>query len=132
MANPDLSISIPWYRLLITLWNRTGGATSAGFLSPTTPGGSGQPQTLGASPFGFTATSGGQLLVSRKYTVGANGVRTREAGGETVEFSRDGGATFYFAATAPALLPISYQDQIRISWFTPGPPTVIFFPIAQL
>lgn len=131
IANNDLTVSIPWYQLFITLWNRSGGSAGGGFITPTTPGGKGQPQALSTSPFTLLTSTTGVLLITRKYTVvPGTGVRTREAGGETVEYSRDGGTTYYLAGSAPLALFITAQDQTRVSWFTSNPPIVVFFPIA--
>lgn len=133
VVNNNLTVSVPWYQFFVTLWQRdglgNGVPANAVNLTNLTPGGTQEPQTLEASPFDLLTGVVGQLLVTRKYTiVPATGVFTREAGGETVEFSRNGGTTWFLAGHAPLLLPLAAGDMARVSWRTAGPPIVIFFP----
>ena len=133
IANPDLTVSIPWYQFFLTLWQRSGGSTTptqAINLTNLTPGGITSPQTLVASPHLFVAPQVGQVLVTRKFSVvEATGVRKFERGGETVEFSRDGN-NYYLIGSAPSILTAQFGDSVRVSWFTSDPPIMIFFPSA--
>lgn len=129
-VDPNLYISIPWYQLLVSLWRKTGGSivpANVVMLTSTTVGGKAQPIVLATSPFQFTATEGGQLLVTWPYSLTPQ--FSRESGGEVIEFSRDGGTNWYLVGSAPRMVQVSAQDTVRVTWFTPGPPTVVFFPI---
>ena len=113
IANVDGTITIPWYRLLITLWNKTGGAnvptTGVGLFSSSI-GGTEILQVLAASPFTFVAPVVGFLT----------------AAGGKIELSRSGpwrevsitGGSFWLQA----------GDSARVTWFGDAPPEVIWWP----
>ena len=132
-------LAIPWYKLLITLWQRSGGSfiptsgsvilqntlggiqavdatsgTILGYVNLTAAvGGPAQPQVLGASPFTFVAVGPGTVVVY---------------GGE-VEVSRNAGVTWYSVTLNGGSVPLLLGDRIRVTWFDPAnPPVVTFFP----
>ena len=127
-----------WYRFIISLWQKQGGSTTAlqgvtviqnnngvltaqnalsgqsnGIIGTSTMlGGAAQPQTLGASPFTFTAAKSGTLVVF-----------AAEA-----EISRDGGVTYYAVTLTGGAIPVLNADKVRVTWLTAVPPKVTFFP----
>lgn len=131
IANPDGTLTIPWYLFLISLWQKLGGSTvptTAGVLTSATPGGKAQVvPTSGVSPFQYQALEGGQFLVTWPYETVPQ--FSREAGGEAIEFSRDNGTTWYLVGSAPRMIGLSTNDLVRVTWYTPGPPMMVFFPV---
>lgn len=139
-VNPDRTLSYPWYRLLITLWQRTGGSvvstTGSAFLNlvgslldayrssdgtrigtvqmDNSAGGPAAVQVLGASPFIFTAPICGTLLV--------------ESG--QIEFSRDSGANWYVFGLAGGATHLMAGDQVRVTWYNVAP-KVVWMPGAS-
>jgi hypothetical protein len=85
-----------------------------GNLQPEGPGGSAQPQVVGASPFIFTALVNGFLVVFAA----------------KVEVSRDGGGTYYQVTLNGGAIPLNQNDKVRVTWFEAQAPTVTFFPNA--
>lgn len=73
-------------------------------------GGTPQVQTVGASPFGFTAASDGTLVVFSS----------------KVEVSRDG-ATYYTASLTGGSFRVLLGDRVRVTWVS-LPPLITFFP----
>lgn len=95
-----LSVSIPWYRLFIALWQR-------GSPAPV------QLPTITLSPYVYKATQTGTLTV-------ANG---------TVELSRDDGAMWYACSSGTAnATPMLGGDSARITYADPATVAVAFFP----
>jgi hypothetical protein len=130
LVNQDGTLTIPWTRFFVNLWRRIGGSTTdlnATNVVTTQVGGAEQPQNFTANPFVFSAQSLGTMLVTRKYST--NGGLRREAGGDIVEFSRDNGVTWQLAGGCPMAMPLSAKDQLRVSWFSPSPPMLIWLPI---
>src|SRR5258706_14685811 len=127
-----------WYRFIIILWQKEGGSfttlqgatvlqNNGGVLSAlnalsgqwngtigtsASPGGAAVPQTRGASPFVFTATRSGSLVVF-----------AAEA-----ELSRDNGVTYYAVTLTGGAIPVLNGDKVRVTWFTAVAPKVTFFP----
>ena len=138
-VSKDLRIGIPWYRLLITLWQRTGGS-----LVPTTgtvvlnntvggiqavdaltgtvlgyvflgsaSGGPAVPLAVGASPFVYQALGPGTIVVT----------------GGQVEVSRNGGGTWYLVTLNGGAVPMVTNDKVRVTWYdNTNPPVATFFP----
>jgi len=126
----------PWYRLLITLWQRTGANLPIGgtVILNNTPGGiqaldagtgallgyvpltaavGGPPVVLApaVSPFGYQATAPGTLVVT----------------GAQVELRR--GAIYYIVSPAGGAIPMLINDIVRLTWYNPAQlPTATFFP----
>lgn len=135
------TVTYPWYRFLVNLWQRTGAGMAlppnavilldsngtppvqafdaiTGELIGTVPlsgsaGGPAQPQTLAASPFVFTAGEAGTLTVF----------------GGQIELSRDHGLTYYLVSLTGGPVPLLKGDKVQVTWFSTQPPSpVIFFP----
>jgi hypothetical protein len=147
LVTEDDTVSIPWSRFFIALWQKTGGSivTVAGttliqqvgnlfelfgvsggtsltylatLLTPKSFGAAVQVQTLAASPFTYTATVGGTLVVFSGQ----------------VELSRDSGANWYMVGLTGGAIPMLNGDRVRVTWFESGVanrPTVTFFPMAN-
>jgi hypothetical protein len=131
MVNPDLTITIPWYQLLIGLWRRTGGSTTpvtAQNVITTQTGAPAQVLVPVGTPYEYSPKTLGNLVVTRKFS--SLSIFNGTKGGETVEFSRDGGQNWYIVGCAPVILPLLAGDFVRISWFLAGAPTVVWFPTA--
>lgn len=131
-------ITIPWYRLLISLWRLAGGSQvpisqavyfllvapeevevvsvvsgPIGFLQlQNQPGQPAVPQTLGSSPTTFLA--------------GVTGMMSVFAGKS--ELSRDGGSTYYPVSLTGAAIPMLKGDICRISWVGTNKPTAVWWP----
>lgn len=127
--------SIPWYRTLIDMWKKLGGSSSNtpdmvffqqingsifAFDSasgdplgqiPSLIAGPAQPQILGTSPFVFTATVAGTLVI--------------DSG--KVEISRNNGVTWYQCSLQGGAIPMLIADKVRITWFQQTP-VVAFLP----
>ena len=129
-------IQTAWYRFLLDLWRKTGASNSnpaqsiylqytpsgqVGYYStdtgqligitplPNQPGLPAQTQAPLASPWIFTATETGNLIVD-------SGL---------VEFSR--GSLWITVSQAGGTVPMLLNDRVRITWFKVVP-TVIFYP----
>lgn len=94
-------ISVPWYRLLINLWARTG----------TAPGVAQQQIVLG-SPFLYQAADSGTLIY--------------DSGQATI--SRDNGTNWYSCGQGGGAIPMLVLDQVRIVWGVT--PVVVWLPNA--
>jgi|SRR5215469_8832712 len=125
-----------WYWFLLQLWRACGGSfnqisqssflqqvdiyeSSTGkflgkIISSNTKGTPAEPQTLNTSPFTFTADSLGMLAVY----------------GGDVQFSRDGGATYYPIGLTGGSIFMLNGDMVQVTWFSTTPPTVTWFPTA--
>lgn len=141
-VNPDGSLSIPWYKFLIALWQKTGGGNTPvqqstyikpigggnfavfdattganlGTITTVSPsGGPAQPKVVGASPWVFVAITIGTLAV--------------ESG--QVELSRDGGVTWDVFSLAGAAVPVLVGDEVRVTYYN-STPKVTFFPTLGL
>jgi hypothetical protein len=88
-------------------WSRFWGGLFTG-----TPTGPISVITVSASPFTYTATAGGTVIIS-------GGTVTQ------VKFSRDG-ATFYVTGQTAGMFPVSQGDQLVITHSVP--PTMTFVP----
>lgn len=75
-------------------------------------GGLPQAQALGISPWTFTATFQGTLLVF----------------GARVDFSRDAGATFFPVTLQGGAIPMLVGDLVKLTWFGDPPESVVFLP----
>lgn len=141
MVDPETGLlAVPWYRLLIGLWQRLGGNTNA-FPSavygqqvgqtvnlfnaqtgePIGPGpisfGVLSPlpeaaQVVGTSPTTLTMTEPGMLVIS-----GGSQTEVRRPPGAFVVASLTGGALWLLAG-----------DQVRLTWFAGPAPTATLFP----
>lgn len=116
-ANQNVQIGIPhwntpfvdsngvltyqWQSFLTSLWQ---GSNIA-------PGGTAQPQALTTSPFRFTANEAGSMAIE---------------GSDKIEVSRDGGITWLRVGTSEGLVPLRFDDQLRVT-FT-GFTTVVWLP----
>lgn len=131
-------ITDPWYRLLVSLWRKLGaqaldltnavyftfdGSTvsiwsvTTNTLQGTIPfqtavGGPAQAQAPLTSPFVFIPASPGTAIVSSAQ----------------VEFSRDGGATYYLVTLQGGAVPMLLGDRIRVTWYGATLPIVTFMP----
>jgi len=129
-------VTVPWYRFFLSLWKKSGGVFSSvtdatyieqsgntAFLHDsasgdvigttvldTTVGASPVPIALGSSPQIFVAPSPGWYSI---------------IGADTVEVSRDSGATWYQIGTVEVQVPVVHNDWVRATWTTL--PTVIWF-----
>lgn len=139
-VNEDGTIAFAWYRLLITLWQRTGNG----------PGGADTPNVVYLSEdaggigaylvddntfLGYLATSVivpgaavAQVLVTSPFVFTAGGPGTLTAFGGGVELSRNGGGTYYQVGLQGGAIPVQTNDKIRVSWTGASPPETIFFP----
>lgn len=140
IVNPDGTLDWVWYRFLISLWQRSGGASPG----PTPPqvtvtlqlnggllqafefpsgqligtldilglaGQTGEIQQPEISPWSFSSSSAGTLVVySGK-----------------VEVSRNGEA-FTPLGLCGGAVPIRAFDSARVTWFGPDAPTVVWLP----
>lgn len=142
-VDSDGSLARPWYRLLITMWQKLGAANSPnpslgvylaqapGGGTPLTAfdsvtgaslgvvetsssvGGPAEPQVLGASPFVFVAPTSGMLA----------------ANGGSIEISRNNGVTYYPVGFTGCGLRVLMLDRVRITYRdAANAPTVTFFP----
>lgn len=137
-AAGDVRISVPWHRFFVDVWKKLGsGQSSAAAMAylvlnsdgtvdmydsatnkligqvqiQPAQGGTEEPQTVETSPFIFTATNFGYLLVSSGQ----------------VELSRTPG-TFYIVSLVGGYFAMEPKDSIRVTWYGASPPKVIFFP----
>ncbi len=127
----------PWPRLLISLWQKVGGAaaTTASSLYlllsnnvvvvysaangakvgdmavANLPGGIPVPQVLGLSPFVFKCTQQGTLAIDSGQ----------------VELSRNSGLTWYTVSLVGGAIPIQNGDWCRVTWYK-TPPSVVYLP----
>lgn len=132
----------PWYRVLISLWQKLGGSKSSlpasTFLQQAGTSvvafnaldgsqiGSGplafgkvnglamETLLVGASPATLVATSSGTLVIS---------------GGGQVEISRPPGP-FILASLVGGVLPVIGGDSVRLTYFSGPAPTAHFFPFS--
>lgn len=95
-----------WWNFLLTLLNRTGGASGASAGPPLVV-------SLSGSPFLFTAPSNGSLIVAG-------------GGVSNMQYSRPGSA-FLDVGQFYAPFPLNQDDQVRITYISPAP-TVVFLP----
>lgn len=143
LTNEDGTISLAWYRLLISLWNRTGSnkiidpravvlqldpdgivelidSTTGEVLGTVVTtaafaGGPARRQVVGASPFVFVADGPGTVVVFAAQA----------------ELSRDGGATWFKVTLQGGAVPVLIGDRVRVTWYGAGAdnlPEVTFFP----
>ena len=134
-------LALPWQRVLLNIWLKTGGSNSivsglvyisevAGtsdqleafdvqtgqslgvLLLNATVGGPAQPQELTLSPFIFTSEVDGTL--------------TSKTG--EMELSRDDGTTWYPFSVTGGAIHLKRADLIRVTWFGSAAPQVTFFP----
>ena len=140
-TNSDGTVALAWYAWLRSIWIRTGcnageqpGSVQTASVvaqnpasqlngysltgedlgvigTSTSPGGPAEVQTLGASPFVFTAGLAGSLLVSSG----------------KVQISRDSGVTYYTVGLQGGLIPVLATDLVEVSW-TGSVPSVVFLP----
>lgn len=90
----------------------TGTINSGNTVTVTTPvvGEAAAAVAAGASPFTYTATFQGTMIVF----------------GGQVEFSRDSGASWILASLTGGFVPMLVGDQIRVTWFGASAPTLTF------
>jgi hypothetical protein len=133
----------PWYRLLISLWKRTGG----GFLNSSNSVYIGQAPVGSGAPLAAYDSNTGKLigmlylknvagapaivlnLISNPFTFTAGGDGTLIVFGGKTEISRDLGATFYPTSLVGGAIPVLIKDKIRITWFGAVAPQTVFLPI---
>lgn len=136
-VDEERMILYPWYRLLVALWQLSTGSgqipvyqavffkqispgeieafdTSEGGLIGTLrlkdfPGAVEEPQTVGSSPFNFTAPGDGTFVASSC----------------KIELSRAGG--FYLVSLTGGAVPMMRNDVVRLSWNGPDP-VAVWFP----
>lgn len=138
--NSDGTLAFPWYRLLISMWNKLGQSTSqvanAVYLqlsgantltayeaatgkeiaivsTSSAVGGPAQVIVAGASPFNYKAQVNGTLVVF----------------GARVDLSRDA-ATFYPVSLVGGPIPLLLGDIAQLTWFSAVAPTVTWLPSA--
>ncbi len=138
----DGRIAIPWYKLLVALWQRSGGGNTpvqnSTYVAPigggnfavfnsvtgdnlgtiTTVAPTGAPvqvQAVGVSPYVFTSAGIGTLVV--------------ESG--QVEISRDAGVTWFVLSLAGASVPVLVGDKVRVTYYNVAP-KVTFLPTSGL
>lgn len=127
-------ITQPWLRFLLALWTQLGAGTvpiSGGFIAAKgTRGGSEEPQLLVASPFNFTATIFGTLIVSHPYSINlATGERSVQAVDCSTEMQRPPSALYHLVGFGLAVVPLVYGDHARVSWVGSTPPLVTWLPV---
>lgn len=112
--------SIPWIHFFQFLYSRIGGssAPSNTALADAIAGGNTGPIvpiTVSASPFVYTASSAGSVILS---------------GGsiENVEFERPP-AGFISVGSFRGAVPMGQNDQLRVTYTAGQPPTMTFVPI---
>ncbi len=138
-TTPEGRLAAPWYRWFITLWRLTGAQvldwTRSVFFQTSAsgnglevfsaadnsllgsvayigrPGAPAEVQTLVASPFVFGPTvRAGVLVVS----------------GGQAEVRRSG--IWFPIGLVGGVIPVLPEDSVRVSWFGPEPPPVVFLP----
>src|SRR5215469_10962496 len=113
-TNPNLTITIPWYRFLVNLWRRTGGSNvpqNAQALYDQSSGGAEEVLNVGNSPLVFTATLVGFLTVF----------------GAQVEINRTG--QWRLVSLVGGSFWLMNGDLARVTWTGVGPsarPTVVW------
>lgn len=133
------NISIPWYRLLISIWQQIGGGKNSAasvylgiaddgsltayssidgsVIGPIEVSGGvpapAQPQTLSTSPFVFEAQEPGTLVVG--------------SGKLELERSPD---PYRLVGLVGGAVPVLIGDLVRVTWTSLAPPTV-FYPSSQ-
>lgn len=131
-------LALPWYQLMIELWQKQGGGTSTasatiilqyngvnvgmydavtgaflGNVSISNPvGGAAVNVVPGASPFTYTAPQAGTLIVAAAQ----------------IEISRDSGANWFIASVTGGTVPVLFDDQVRMTWYGPNIPVITFLP----
>lgn len=136
------NITHPWQRLLIALWQKTGGSgtlpnsstyvapiggsnfgvfdavtgTLLGVITTVSPSGAAaQPVSVSASPFVFTSAGIGTLVM--------------ESG--QVEISRDHGATYFIGSLTGGFVPLLVGDKVRVTYYN-SVPKITFLPTQGL
>lgn len=135
--------SLPLTRLLITMWQKLGGALTTvqnTALVQQASVGAGAPLTATNAQTG--APIGTILLTddlaggpAQPQSLGASPfefeatdkIGTLVVSSGQVEISRDAGATWYIAGLAGSALPLLSGDLARVTWFNSAP-TVVFLP----
>lgn len=127
-------VSIPWYQLLVSLWQKAGAAytqvatavalqlsgssiqaintatgQSLGFLVTSGAVGPVTPLAPGASPWVYQATSPGTIVVTSAQ----------------VELSRDG-VTWYIVSPMGGAIPMQADDQVRLTYYGAAPAATFF------
>lgn len=149
VVNPDGTITEAWYRLILTLWLKTGSQTavlgdaaslqnsiviSMKTLAAGVPLKAWSPLTgeeigivvianVGGGPAIPVSTGGGSPLT---YTATVDGSFLAESG--KVELSRDAGATWYTVSQVGGTIPMLKDDKLRLTWYSTAP-TCVYFPI---
>jgi hypothetical protein len=138
-VEPNRLISIPWHKLLITLWQRTGGSIvpASGSVSLYNTGSGIQAiDNASGTVLGFVylaSASGGPAVnvpatgTGQVYQAAVPG--TLVVFGAKVELSRDGGANYFSVTLQGGALPMLVNDKARMTWFNPAtPPIMTWFP----
>lgn len=113
LVNADGTITVPWYRLFISMWQRTGGSTvpaTSQVLYSNAAGGQEVVLSAPASPITYQAPSAGSLVASSG----------------KVEVSRTG--TFRQVSLVGGAIWLATGDSVQVSWMGNEPPTVVFLP----
>ena len=117
------NVSIPWYRLLITLWTRSGGSVTNGSVNGTVQSdgnlqistkveGNGiEPIAVAQSPQIFAPTFQGTLIATACQ----------------VELSRNQGQTWFVVSPMGGAIPMLVNDWARFTWYGQSP-TLTFLP----
>lgn len=98
---PDGLMAVEFYRFLANLFNAAGGGGVTASI------------TVGSSPFTYTAAQTGQVIVK-------GGTVSK------IEFSRDGGTTFFDIGVTAGMFLLNAQDQLKVTYS--GAPTMTFVP----
>lgn len=98
--NAGSNTSSNWYRFWAALFRGL-------------PPGNVEPVTLTGSPYIYSATRRGTVIV--------NGGTV-----SNVSFSRDGGTTYYTVGTTAGMFPVNASDLLKVTYS--APPTVTFVP----
>lgn len=151
--NPDGTITFAWYRVFVSLLQRTGlispgdageagvSSTQNGVTIGQSPQGAGGPLAAYSAASGallgiisLVNTAGGpaepQTVVVSPFTFESVWDGTLIASSGKVEISRDAGVTWYSIGLTGGAVPVLIDDQVRVTWYSSFPPTVVLLPVA--
>jgi hypothetical protein len=137
-VDSDGNISIPWYRLLVNMWTALGKSASQTpmvvFLQQTAAGIQAFASATGAllGTLAVTPAQGGPAVPLAPgvspwvYPVPGAGVLVAFAC--QIEFSRDGGVTWFPVTLTGGAVACQPKDQVRLTWFQGPVPQATWFP----
>ncbi len=145
LVGDDRTITHPWHRFFISLWQKTGGSTAGPTNTvyitqgdddnaPLVVRKSIPPDFPVLGTFTLQNTGGGpavpQVLGASPFIFEAPKDGTLVVFAAQVELSRDAGATYYKVTLQGGAIPVLLFDKVRVTWFGPNLPEVTYFPIS--